>query len=370
MGIQSSKVLRIQSSAFRQLPRTRKSGAMDEIIKKAIAHNESSRKTSVQWEAGQPHAQPYFLFDDDKQQWQRQSTGSPGKSANAGNNPGLARLALYAWNVDFMLPFAESRMEAALSTLQDLTSQTPADTAVVLYLQECVHSDLSTIAKQPWIRERFAMTDLTGDNWASGHYGTTTLVDRRLPISALFRVHYEKTRMERDALFVDVLVGRGCDKKVRLCNTHLESLAFMPSNRPHQVEIVSQYLKESGLSAGIAGGDFNAIQPFDRTLHSDNGLKDAYLELGGQEDSNDGYTWGQQAATSLRKQFGCSRMDKAYFTGELELKSFERFGADVQLRDEMEGKTIVELGFEKPWITDHLGIKAAFKIHDTERGII
>ena len=41
------------------------------------------------------------------------------------------------------------------------------------------------------------------------------------------------------------------------------------------------------------------IEPFDRKLHSDNGLKDAYLELGGKEDSDDGFTWGQQAPKAL-----------------------------------------------------------------------
>jgi len=109
-------------------------------------------------------------------------------------------------------------------------------------------------------------------------------------------------------------------------------------------------------------GDFNAIQDLDRCLHFNNGLKDAYLELGGEEDSEEGYTWGQQAATSKREQFGCSRMDKVFFCGGLQLRGFERFGAGVELGDTKEREETVRLGFERPWITDHLGVVARFEV--------
>jgi tyrosyl-DNA phosphodiesterase 2 len=334
----------------------RPSYTMEEVFRKAVAHNEASRKTSVHWRPDQPHQQPYYTYDKTKKSWEPREAGEKRVKTST-----IGRLALYAWNIDFMLPYANSRMEIGLRTLGELVSQVPTDTGVVIFLQECVDPDLETIANTPWIQERFVLTDLTSDNWASGHYGTTTLVDRRLlPLDALFRVHYLRTRMERDALFVDFTMRGG--KKVRLANSHLESLDQMPAMRPHQVEIIGECLHEDGIDAGIAAGDFNAIQDFDRTLHSDNGLKDAYLELGGQEDSDEGYTWGQQAATSLRERYGCSRMDKVFFRGALELKSFERFGKDVLLEDPEEIEDIVDLGFDKPWITDHMGIKAVFDI--------
>ena len=58
-------------------------------------------------------------------------------------------------------------------------------------------------------------------------------------------------------------------------------------------------MKAGDFGGSVLAGDLNAIEPFDRTLHLDNGLKDAYLELGGKEDSEDGYTWGQQAPKAL-----------------------------------------------------------------------
>ncbi|RYO84158.1 hypothetical protein DL766_009755 [Monosporascus sp. MC13-8B] len=120
-----------------------------------------------------------------------------------------------------------------------------------------------------------------------------------------------------------------------------------------------------GVSGAIAAGDFNVIRPFDNSPHSDNGLKDAYLYLGGQENRDGGYTWGQQALPAPRERFGCSRMDNVYFCGgSLKLLSFKRLGADVELHEQEKEQRdqLLSLGFEKPWITDHLGVKAMFNL--------
>ncbi|KAI1413741.1 Endonuclease/exonuclease/phosphatase [Hypoxylon sp. FL1857] len=334
---------------------------MEELFKKAVKHNEEMKKSpdSVPWKLDQPHPQPYYTYNGSKQAWE---SAEPKPRQQANNAPGIARLALLSWNIDFMLPFAKERMNAALDHLNGLTSKLPSSTAAVIFLQECLVEDLGTIGEKGWVRDKFNMTDVDDSNWASGYYGTTTLVDRRLDITSCFRVHYEKTGMERDGLFVDVLLGSSQPKTIRLCNTHLESLALDPPFRPAQMQVVAKYLHADCIGGALAAGDFNAMQPFDRTLHSDNNLKDAYLELGGKEDSDEGYTWGQQAATSLRRMFGCSRMDKVYFTGNLKLHSFERFGADIQVTGKKEVDEIIALGFEKPWITDHLGIVAEVEV--------
>jgi tyrosyl-DNA phosphodiesterase 2 len=330
---------------------------MDEIVQQAIKQTEAMRKASVPWKTDEPDPQSFYAFDSAQQIWVPTEAEPDGKFQPG--TTGITRLVLYSWNIDFMLPFAQARMEAALGTLQNLVAQLPSTTAKVIYLQECIGSDLATIGKAPWIRDAFHVTDVDTSKWASGHYGTTTLVDRRLPITSCFRVHYEKTRMERDALCIDVRIGAADQgKTIRLCNSHLESLAFEPPFRPAQVQTIARYMHADNVHGAMAAGDFNAIQPFDRTLHSDNDLKDAYLELGGQEDSDAGYTWGQQAATKQRNQFGCSRMDKVYLCGGLSLQSFTRFGADVVLDEKEQKDKLIALGFDKPWITDHLGIMA------------
>ncbi|KAI5928719.1 Endonuclease/exonuclease/phosphatase [Camillea tinctor] len=359
---------------------------MLELFKKAVQRNEEMRKplSSVPWKPDEPYPQPYYIFDSTKQDWEPMQQ-TPITSSE--DTDPITRLALYSWNIDFMLPHAQPRMEAALSHLESLvrahfdppsssssSSSSPA-TGVVIYLQECVASDLATIGAAAWVRSRFAVTDRDGAHWGSGHYGTTTLVDRRLlPLGACFRVHYAQTRMERDALFTDVLVRSSSDggkekRRVRLCNTHLESLATAPPLRPAQMRLVASYLRASpgttpGPHAGLAAGDFNAIQDFDRALHADNGLRDAYLEQGGREDAGEGYTWGQQAATELRRLYGCSRMDKVFYVGGVRLLRFGRFGEGVEIDDPAQREELVALGLERPWITDHLGVVAEVEVVD------
>lgn len=334
---------------------------MEAVIAQAIKDTAVLRKTSVPWEADKPHAQGYYAFNSATSSWESKSPTVNGDATGTQEFQSIMNLALYTWNVDFMLPFAEARMRPALAHLESLTKPLPPTTASVIFLQECTPGDLVTIANTPWIRERYHLLDMESTNWATTHYGTTTLIDSRLSIVSAFRVHYSKTRMDRDALFVDISLS---SKTVRLCNTHLESMAFDPPFRPPQMELVARYMHEGHLHSSLAAGDFNAIQPFDRTLHKDNNnkLRDAYLELGGKEDSSQGFTWGQQAATKLREQFGCSRMDKVYLCGDIKPVRFESFGEDVLAEGEVERKQIVNLGFEKPWVTDHLGVVAEVQL--------
>ncbi|RKK60343.1 hypothetical protein BFJ68_g16409 [Fusarium oxysporum] len=322
--------------------------------------------SSIPWQTDRPWKQFFYVWSPETSRWQGiQSSQSSSDKSN------LMKLAVYSWNIDFMLPHGEARMNAALKHLEELTRQhrLDNDTAVAINLQECVPLDLETIGEKDWIRDSFYCTDIDTSAWTSGAYGTASLIDRRLEISSCFRVHYSATQMERDALFIDVSVLPG-GQKVRLCNTHLESLVLEPPMRPAQMRLIATYLHAEGIAGAVVTGDFNAIQPFDRSLHLDNDLEDAYLELGGQEGDgrsadNGAYTWGQQALPELRLLYGCSRMDKVFFCGDsLRLQGFERFGADVEPDQEEEEvrKELLSIGFERPWVTDHLGVKATFEI--------
>ena len=321
---------------------------MDEVIKNALEQAIAAKKpmSSLPWEPDKPLAQPWHAWDDGKSAWE--PVHDPQRATN------ITALAVYTWNIDFMLPFPDARMSAAVAHLEKLISQ-DASTPAVIGLQECTKSDLVFLAENDWIRDNFYMTDVDNTSWGSFMYGTTTLVDRRLPVSSCFRAHFTATNMERDGLFVDIALN---GKTLRLCNTHLESLIADPPLRPTQMRIISGYMRE--VAAAIVAGDFNAIQPFDESLHSDNGLKDAYLELGGTEGAEEGKTWGQQALRQLREQFGCSRMDKLFFCGDVKALAVERFGNDVVVEGE-EADRLEALGFEKAWVTDHLGLCAVFE---------
>ncbi|KAL4815798.1 Endonuclease/exonuclease/phosphatase [Aspergillus spinulosporus] len=332
---------------------------MEAITAQAIRNMAALRKTSAPWTLDEPYPQSYYSFDPTTRAWVSKSASAATEqsSPHAG---GVAAIALYTWNIDFMLPFAAARMRPALACLHELTREHQQNVAPVIFLQECTPSDLETIAATSWVQDHFHVTDIDPSNWATTQYGTITLISMRVSVESVSRVHYSHTRMDRDALFVDVVVGH--EKRIRLCNTHLESLALDPPYRPLQMQLIAKYLHQDNIYAAVAAGDFNAIQPFDRTLHTDNNLKDAFLESGGKEDTPEGYTWGQQAATTQRAQFGCSRMDKIYFCGSVKLLKLERFGEGVLVEGDEERRQIVKLGFEKPWVTDHLGVMAVFDI--------
>jgi tyrosyl-DNA phosphodiesterase 2 len=149
--------------------------------------------------------------------------------------------------------------------------------------------------------------------------------------------------MGRDGLFVDICLSstpatqpptrKSKDKNqvIRLCNTHLDSLAITPPLRPTQLSTATAYLSHPHIPAGLIAGDTNAISPFDRTLHSANGLVDAYLALGGEEDSEEGYTWGYQSEPGMRERFGCSRMDKILCRGGVGVRGLRRVGVGVRV---------------------------------------
>lgn len=307
---------------------------MKELVQKAVQQIIAQKKPSelIPWKFDEPWPQAYHVWDWESEVWQAVKPSNAFNPVKDEGRPlGITNLALYSWNIDFMLPYAEARMSAALAHLEQLTDQQPSTTAIAINLQECTPSDLITISHQNWVRDRFYITDLDSSAWGSGLYGTTTLVDRRLDIESSFRVHYSATKMERDALLIDVKFPQ-TPHRIRLGNTHLESLALEPPLRPAQMSVAATHLHAEQLSGAIVAGDFNSTQPFDALLHSHNGLKDAYLELGGREGGEDGFTWGQQALPALREQFGCSRMDKTYFCGsKINLQGFERCGADFEV---------------------------------------
>jgi tyrosyl-DNA phosphodiesterase 2 len=326
---------------------------------------QSKRKTSLPWKRDKPVSQPYFVYDTSTQKWgpvAAPSNTRAGTGSGSAETPDAQIINFLSWNIDFMRPHPIPRMRAALVHLQTITAASPHPS--VIFLNEMLESDLTLIQETPWVREGHYLTDLDATYWESGHYGTAILVPKTLGVAAVFRVHYAATRMARDALFVDMQLD--ATTKLRLCTTHLESLIANPPLRPTQIAVAARYLVDgkAELAGGIVGGDFNAIQPFDAQLHADNGLRDAYLETGGEEGGEAGFTWGQMVATAQREMFGCSRMDKLFFGGDrVEVLDFQRFGLDVVVGDhEIERVLREDEGLDAGWVTDHAGVWGTFRV--------
>ena len=318
---------------------------------------ESKKKSTFPWKRQEPCVQPYFGYGENGNLWV--------EVTSAKDTSPVTAFEVLSWNIDFMLPFTNERMQVALDHLHTLvlSSSIPS----IIFLNECLVSDLKLIQSQPWIQQGYYTTDLDDKYWESGHYGTCTLIPRSMCIKQVFRVHYEATQMERDVLCVDIDAGN--DQALRICNSHLESLVADPPLRPKQVETAAKYMHAPEVWGAVMGGDFNAIQPFDRTLHSNNGLEDAYLEMGGTEDSEEGYTWGQMAPVKQRDMFGCSRMDKLFFCGGVEVEKFERFGLGVKVESEVIERVLREdEGMDGGWVTDHAGVRGLFRFSD-QKGV-
>lgn len=296
--------------------------------------------------ATEPIQQKTFIFKDGG--WQetiKQPSYSP-----------ISIIRLLSWNIDFQAPGGPIRMAGAMQYLEELITTIPADIPVIIFLQEMVANDLELIKSAPWIRSHFSITDIDPSNWSAPTYGTTTLIDRRIPVAGVFRDYYKETQMDRDAFCVDIPTLPNYERILRFCNSHLESLRMSPPLRPGQMAEVSQHLHDPSIHGGVLAGDLNAIQPFDYTLHSENNLKDAYLEDGGQEENEEGFTWGYQSQASLRERFGCQRLDKILYCGKVDVKALQRIGIDVKVE---EGKRAKMRSFGAlEFVTDHYGLMA------------
>jgi tyrosyl-DNA phosphodiesterase 2 len=311
----------------------------------------------------QPRPQDYWSYTTDGI-WQSILPAQRLPSTNMEHPTNPKAIRLISWNIDVLIGFAEERMRAALQYLDEVVASTPAETLVVIFLQEMGQSDLEQIRQANWIMKRFNITELDHRNWLGPLYGTTTLVDRRLTIKDVFRAPWV-SKFDRDGLFVDVALAHPKasneqGKVLRLCNTHLESLVADPPVRPLQLAAAAKHLKHTNVACALLAGDLNAIQPFDRTLHSENDLKDAYLELGGHEDNDDGFTWGYQVPQWMRDRFGCSRMDKILLRGTIQPERFERIGVDVKVAENVREQVQKEI--EGGWVTDHYGVMGDFEL--------
>jgi tyrosyl-DNA phosphodiesterase 2 len=306
----------------------------------------------------EPKTQPVYAFNSTT--WNTAKFG-PVVKKDAANSKvvSMDSFRLLTWNIDVLTEFGEERMASALEYLGQMIAEIPASQLIVVLLQEMSVSDLLQIQNTPWVQSRFHITDLDAKYWQSDLYGTTTLIDKRFTIARVFRTPFP-SNFQRDGFFVDVRLTDS-DKVLRLCNVHLESLIADPPIRPGQLEQAAKYMHDDTVHAAVLAGDCNAIQPFDRTLHSENRLNDAYLELGGQEDTEEGCTWGQQVPESLRQRFGLSRMDKVLFCGDATVKSLERIGVGVKVENGDVRKAMVEAGMVE-YVTDHLGLMAEIEL--------
>lgn len=358
------------------------------------------------------------------------SEPAPQEAAVSPASPlGPFKVYILTWNIDFANPHPGERLQAALDHIQYLVvNLATADSKpyVLVLLQELHQHCFPILCAHPYIRENYFLTDIKArGHWRLGaHYGTVTLIprdgaiaralphdDKRPPppaetgrkqeqqeqaeniclvrVQAVFRTPYKNSILTRDGLFVDVLftvsyphphppVASAPEFLLRVANTHLESYDY-PSGNPRslQLQSVAQYLKTTGVHAGIVAGDMNAHTDEDRGAPKVCALRDvweevrrmdgkgregreeteetAQVDLGGRAED---HTWGFQPP---RADFVPARLDKILLTGKVQAGSLVRVGYDMRYHHPEEVRddnTDVVPAPADLWVSDHCGLLA------------
>ncbi|KAI9060670.1 hypothetical protein FKP32DRAFT_1668132 [Trametes sanguinea] len=247
-------------------------------------------------------------------------------------------LRLITWNVDFMARDTAGRLERILSYLQETQlSHSPPPSCILL--QELDAWSFNAVLLNPWVRQHYAVTPPTVNQWRS-HYGNATLVSRSIPVESAQMLVFSDSTMGRTAIFVDIPLRSPRSNRVRIvriANTHLESLPYGAPARRKQLAAIADLLRADSVDAGVVGGDMNMIgDAADQSIHIAAGLEDACR----CPDDPSAHTWGYQPPT----RYSPGRLDRIFYVGRaLRVDAVEVIGKGLRMGD---GR----------WASDHCGL--------------
>ncbi|KAF3906536.1 hypothetical protein ABW20_dc0107531 [Dactylellina cionopaga] len=304
-------------------------------------------------EGGVAHAVGIYSYSVDEKKWKHNQNPTEIKPRGQPRS----NFTLITWNVDFTTPEPRKRINAAISYLHSLlVSGTEGSISpAVIVLQEVNHQMIKQLADDEWVQNNFYVTDVTAWKgiWVENRYGTVTLVDRRMNVENVIRLHYVSD-MGRDCLFVDIegtSLSTSQKVTIRIGNTHLESLVRPTPMRLNQLKLAAGFVKnDANIHAGLIAGDMNPIEPPDSLLPAETGLLDAYLVNGGQEDDPDGHTWGYQTENN---PFPNRRFDKIFYApgDRLKVEQVEVIGQGEKTKEDL-----------RIYISDHYGVSANVRV--------
>ena len=274
------------------------------------------------------------------------------------------QLSLTSWNIHAS-PF--KRVERSQLILDRILGPKSSD---IIFLQEVASDVRQSVLDDPRVRSRFLTSDAENDTAFKGvPFATMTLLsnerfaspllaekdgsdgkgegegkrDSEMMLHSAFRMTLP-SRYERDAFCVNFHDPATPGNVLRLLNVHLDSLdAYF--RRAFQVHLLDRLLREGGCSGGVIAGDFNAIDPDDRTLVEKHGLVDAWVKLYGRTTGRDGATWG--VGVELENGLKPSRLDKVVMLG------LEPVDIEVLQPGRIDAGT--------PW-SDHCGLRCTFTV--------
>ncbi|KAJ7494746.1 Endonuclease/exonuclease/phosphatase [Mycena galericulata] len=262
------------------------------------------------------------------------------------------RIELVTWNVSYDTPMVRERMESVLRHLEKVVFKCRGGEApepCVVLLQE-VHAlnGLDVILRDEWVREHFLVTPTDASKWPDfALYGNVTLVEKSIPVQDAHILEFGLSAMQRTGVIVDIRLAapnNDYDVILRVINTHLESLPGGDEVRPKQLQLLSKFLKGSGVRGGLIAGDMNPIGAKDGTIPAALGLRDAWRK--GEKDER-GFTWGQQPPC----EHPAARFDKILYLPRKGYRVDEpqRIGVGLRVANE-------RLPGGWGWASDHCGL--------------
>lgn len=180
------------------------------------------------------------------------------------------RLTLATYNIWFGDYHFERRIHSVLEILASLNAD-------LIALQEVTAPSLGIILAQPWVRERYRVSDARGNTFLD--YGVILL--SRIPPLRMAR-HAFPSVMGRYLLAADFEINGA---PLRVATTHLESLRHSAETRSAQLNLSFQLLKQA--PHAVMMGDFNFCASWKENHAIDPAYRDLWPALRGSEP---GYT--------------------------------------------------------------------------------
>lgn len=265
--------------------------------------------------------------------------------------PPPEKIALISWNVGWLADHAGERIECILRYIQHEVLESPStyspEPCVILF-QAVRREAFATLLADEWVRQCFIVVPASRREWPpNAEHANVTLVSITVSVDDASMLLLGKSRAGRYALLTDIgLRNPYGDKslRMRIANTHLESLDQGADFRWDQLWSISHILRQPGIVGGIVGGDMNAVSSNDKDINAGAGLADAYLA-----DPNDprGFTWGYQPPT----RYPPGRLDKFFYTPE------ETGFPPIAVR--ILPPTVIGVGLRTrrgEWVSDHYGV--------------
>lgn len=264
----------------------------------------------------------------------------------------VGSLRLVTWNVNADAPFPKSRISALLEVIKTTGATN------VIFLQEVSKDALAALLGEPWIQQKWYISDIDASAFGTQKFISVTLVSKvwvateGILLGAIWRIPLP-SRFGRDALCCDMLLNSSSEHipgkssvRIRLINVHLDSLSINPSLRPVQLSICALYLRAAG--HGIIAGDFNPVLQEDDDLVRANDLTDAWMQLC---PNDPGHTWGVYGEHT----FPPNRLDKVALFNLNPLTMGVLETSEVGTCDEKMSADGMEL-VEKAHFSDHFGV--------------